>query len=75
MPLHSFGALPSYDWTLSEQLITLMQLNVPLDTSQPLQNKEFVTIMDTCPPMAHLTYKAPATVPMTERLMIKRSTM
>ncbi|KAI8641590.1 hypothetical protein BD408DRAFT_417839 [Parasitella parasitica] len=59
MPLHSFGALPSYDWTPSEQLITLMQLNVPLHTSQPLQNKEF----------------APATIPMTERLMIKRSTI
>ncbi|KAI8644787.1 hypothetical protein BD408DRAFT_328633, partial [Parasitella parasitica] len=58
IPVHSFDGLPSYYWNPSQQLTTLIRLNVPLRKSQSLQNKEFL--------MAHLSYEAPATIPMAE---------
>ncbi|KAG1367337.1 hypothetical protein G6F61_012999 [Rhizopus arrhizus] len=71
MPLHSMGTRPHYDWSPSDTLIELMNLDTPLHTSNLLSDSERKTIIESYPPMAHLEYKAPATIPTAERLMNK----
>ncbi|KAG0910302.1 hypothetical protein G6F33_008018 [Rhizopus arrhizus] len=70
-PLHSFGTRPHYDWSPSEALSQIMELDTPLHTSPLLPDSERKTIIESYPPMAHLDYKAPTTVPTAERLMNK----
>ncbi|CEP16777.1 hypothetical protein [Parasitella parasitica] len=57
------GTRPHYDWSPSEGLTELMNLDTPLHTSEPLSDSERKTIIESYPPMAHLDYKAPATIP------------
>lgn len=71
LPLHSMGTRPRYDWTPSDSLMQLMELDTPLHTSKALSDSERRTIIEAYPPMAHLEYKAPATIPTAERLMNK----
>ncbi|KAG1093521.1 hypothetical protein G6F42_018945 [Rhizopus arrhizus] len=72
LPLHSMGTRPRYDWSPSEGLTTLMNLDAPLHTSELLSaDSERKAIIESYPPMAHLDYKAPATIPSAERLMNK----
>jgi len=71
LPLHSMGTRPRYDWSSSEGLTTLMNLDAPLHTSELLSDSERKAIIESYPPMAHLNYKAPATIPSAERLMNK----
>ncbi|EIE88314.1 hypothetical protein RO3G_13025 [Rhizopus delemar RA 99-880] len=71
LPLHSMGTRPHYDWSPSEGLTELMNLDAPLHTSALLSDLERKTIIESYPPMAHLDYKAPATIPSAERMMNK----
>lgn len=71
LPLHSMGTRPHYDWSPSEGLTELMNLDAPLHTSALLSDSERKTIIESYPPMAHLDYKAPATIPSAERMMNK----
>ena len=71
LPLHSMGTRPRYDWSPSDSLMELMELDTPLHTSKALSDSERKTIIEAYPPMAHLEYKAPATIPTAERLMNK----
>ncbi|KAI8329652.1 hypothetical protein BC941DRAFT_457178 [Chlamydoabsidia padenii] len=48
-----------------------MNLDASLHTSPLLSDSERKTIIESYPPMAHLDYKAPSTIPSTERLMNK----
>jgi hypothetical protein len=48
-----------------------MHLDTPLHTSTLLSDSERKTIIESYPPMAHLEYKAPATIHTAERLMTK----
>ncbi|CAO3620218.1 unnamed protein product [Mucor fragilis] len=68
-PLHSFGTRPHYDWFPSEALTELMDLDVPIYHSNPLPDSERKAIIEAYPPMAHLDYRAPATIPTAERAM------
>jgi hypothetical protein len=70
-PLHSMGTRPHYDWSPSEALTELMQLDTPLHTTARLSDSERKSIIESYPPMTHLDYKAPATIPTAERLMNK----
>ncbi|KAI8327858.1 hypothetical protein BC941DRAFT_457997 [Chlamydoabsidia padenii] len=70
-PLHSMGTRPHYDWSPSEALTEVMNLDAPLHTSPMLSDSERRTIIESYPPMAHMEYKAPATIPTAERLMNK----
>lgn len=69
--LHSFGTRPHYDWSPSDSLMDLMELDVPLHTSKPLSDSERKSIIESYPPMAHVDYKAPITIPTAERIMNK----
>ncbi|CEP08765.1 hypothetical protein [Parasitella parasitica] len=71
LPLHSMGTRPHYDWYPSEGLTELMNLDAPMHTSEPLSDSERKTIIESYPPLAHLDYKAPATIPTAERAMNK----
>ncbi|EPB92194.1 hypothetical protein HMPREF1544_01019 [Mucor circinelloides 1006PhL] len=72
LPVHFSGSLVSpMDWSSSEGLTTLMNLDAPLHTSELLSDSERKAIIESYPPMAHLDYKAPATIPSAERLMNK----
>ncbi|KAG1451707.1 hypothetical protein G6F46_009043 [Rhizopus delemar] len=71
LPLHSMGTRPHYDWSPSEGLTELMNLNAPLHTSALPSDSERKTIIEYYPPMAHLDYKAPAIIPSAERMMNK----
>ncbi|KAG1435687.1 hypothetical protein G6F56_013874 [Rhizopus delemar] len=66
LPLHSMGTRPHYDWSPSEGLTELMNLDTPLHTSELLSDSERKIIIESYPPMAHLDYKAPATIPTAE---------
>lgn len=46
-------------------------MDVPIHTSPLLSDSERKANIDTYPPMAHLEYKAPATIPTAGRLMIR----
>ena len=70
-PIHSMGTRPHYDWSPSDALTELMELDVPLHTSTMLSDSERKTIIESYPPIAYLDYKAPATIPTAERLMNK----
>ncbi|KAI8091409.1 uncharacterized protein B0P05DRAFT_527399 [Gilbertella persicaria] len=48
-----------------------MELEAPIHTSPLLSEPERKAIIESCPPMSHLEYKAPATIPTVERLMNK----
>ncbi|KAI9315444.1 hypothetical protein BX666DRAFT_1837975, partial [Dichotomocladium elegans] len=69
--LHSMGIRPHYDWSPSDGLTALMKLDVPLHTSELLTDMERKAIIESYPPMAHVDYKAPATIPTAERAMNK----
>ncbi|KAI8640829.1 hypothetical protein BD408DRAFT_433838 [Parasitella parasitica] len=71
LPLHSMGDRPHYDWSPSESLTELMDLDPLLHTSEPLSDAVRKTIIESYPPMTHLDYKAPATIPTAERAMNK----
>lgn len=71
-PLHSFGTRPHYDWTPSDTLRELMELDVPLHNSNPMPDSERKAIIEAYPPMAHLDYKAPATIPTAEEQLMNR---
>jgi hypothetical protein len=71
LPLHSMGVRPHYDWSPSDSLTELMNLDAPLHTSNLLSDSERKAIIESYPPIAHLEYKAPATIPTAERLMNK----
>ncbi|KAG1155628.1 hypothetical protein G6F36_014374 [Rhizopus arrhizus] len=71
MPLHSMGTRPHYDWSPSDTLTELVNLDTPLHTSTLLSDSELKIIIESYPPMAHLEYGAPATIPIVERLMNK----
>ncbi|CEP07631.1 hypothetical protein, partial, partial [Parasitella parasitica] len=70
-PLHSFGTRPHYDWSPSATLTEFMELDVPLHTSKPLSDTDRKSIIEAYPPMAHVDYKAPTTIPTAERAMNK----
>ncbi|KAI8636862.1 hypothetical protein BD408DRAFT_478375 [Parasitella parasitica] len=63
------GTRPHYDWSPSEGLTELMNFDTPLHTTAPLSDSERKTIIESYPPMAHLDYKAPATIPSAEKMM------
>ncbi|CEP13170.1 hypothetical protein [Parasitella parasitica] len=65
------GTRPHYDWSPSESLTELMNLDTPLHTTAPLSDSERKTIIESCPPIAHLDYKAPVTIPSAEKMMNK----
>ncbi|KAI8638115.1 hypothetical protein BD408DRAFT_477821 [Parasitella parasitica] len=65
------GTRPYYDWSPSEGINELMNLDAPLHTAELLTDSERKTIIESYPPMAHLDYKAPATIPTAERAMNK----
>lgn len=44
-PLHSLGTRPHYDWSPSEGLTELMNLDTPLHTTAPLSDSERKTII------------------------------
>ena len=69
--LHSLGTRPHYDWTPSDALTALMSLDTPLHTSPMLSDIERKAIIESYPPMSHVDYKAPATIPTAERAMNK----
>ncbi|KAI8079702.1 uncharacterized protein B0P05DRAFT_469880, partial [Gilbertella persicaria] len=60
---------PHYDWSPSDALMDLMELDTPIHTAKPMPDSERKTIIESYPPMAHLDYRAPATIPSAERLM------
>lgn len=45
-PLHSLGTRPHYDWTPSDALSGIMELDVPLHTSPALPDSERKAIID-----------------------------
>ncbi|KAG1460172.1 hypothetical protein G6F55_004325 [Rhizopus delemar] len=65
------GTRPHYDWSPSDTLTELVNLDTPLHTSTLLSDSELKIIIESYPPMAHLEYGAPATIPIVERLMNK----
>ncbi|CEP13938.1 hypothetical protein [Parasitella parasitica] len=72
LALHSMGTRPHYDWSPSEGLAELMNLDAPLiNTSELLSDSERKTIIEAYQPMAHLEYKPPATIPNAGRAMNK----
>lgn len=71
LPLHSMGTRPHYDWSPSTALTELMNLHTLLHTSPVLSDSERKAIIESYPPIAHLDYKAPATIPTSECLMNK----
>ncbi|CEP15065.1 hypothetical protein [Parasitella parasitica] len=71
IPQHSFGTRPHYDWSPSATLTEFMELDVPLHTSKPLSDTDRKSIIEAYPPMAHIDYKAPTTIPTAERAMNK----
>ncbi|KAK4514797.1 uncharacterized protein ATC70_002402 [Mucor velutinosus] len=68
-PLHSFGTRPHYEWSPSDALTDLMELDTPLHHSKPLPDSERKAIIESYPPMAHLDYRAPATIPTAAKIM------
>lgn len=69
-PLHSFGTCPHYDWSPSDALMDLMELNTtPTHHAKALPDSERKAIIEAYPPMAHLDYRAPAIIPTAERMM------
>jgi hypothetical protein len=68
---HSVGTRPHHDWSLSDTFTELMNLNIPLHTSNLLSDSERRTIIKSYPPMTQIEYKAPVTFPTAERLMNK----
>ncbi|CEP18222.1 hypothetical protein [Parasitella parasitica] len=68
-PLHSFGTRPHYDWSPSDALMDLMELDTPIHHAKALPDSERKAIIEAYPPMAHLDYRAPATIPTAERMM------
>ncbi|OAD07854.1 hypothetical protein MUCCIDRAFT_158110 [Mucor lusitanicus CBS 277.49] len=67
--LHSVETRPHYDWSPSDALMDLMELDTPIHTAKPMPDSERKAIIESYPPMAHLEYRAPVTVPYAERLM------
>ncbi|KAI8636525.1 hypothetical protein BD408DRAFT_460274 [Parasitella parasitica] len=65
------GTRPHYDWSPSDSLTELLHLDAPLHTSNLLADSERKAFIESYPPIAHLDYKAPATIPQAERLMNK----
>ncbi|RCH82862.1 hypothetical protein CU098_000277, partial [Rhizopus stolonifer] len=53
-PLHSMGTRPHYDWSPSEALTEVMNLDAPLHTSPMLSDSERKMIIESYPPMAHM---------------------
>lgn len=47
----------------------LMELDTPIHHAKPLPDSERKAIIEFYPPMAHLDYRAPATIPSAECLM------
>ncbi|KAG0736024.1 hypothetical protein G6F57_002397 [Rhizopus arrhizus] len=68
---HSVDTRLHNDWSLSDTLTELVNLDTPLHTSNLLSDSERRTIIEPYPLMTHLEYKAPATIPTAERLMNK----
>lgn len=71
LPLHAMGARPHYDWSPSNTVTELMDLEAPLNTNPLLSNSEQKSIIESYPLMAHLDYKPPATIPSAEHFMNK----
>ena len=71
LPLHTMGARPHYDWSPSDPVTEIMDLEAPLNTTPMLSDSERKSIIESYPPMAHLDYQPPATIPSAERLMNK----
>ncbi|GAN11891.1 hypothetical protein MAM1_1210d11514 [Mucor ambiguus] len=70
--LHSVETRPRYDWSPSDALMDLMELDTPIihHAAKPMPDSERKAIIESYPPpMAHLNYRAPVTIPSTERLM------
>ncbi|GAN11521.1 hypothetical protein MAM1_0661d11085 [Mucor ambiguus] len=67
--VHSVETRPHYDWSPSDALMDLMELDTPIHTAKPMPDSERKNIIESYPPMAHLDYRAPATIPSAERLM------
>ncbi|CEP08890.1 hypothetical protein [Parasitella parasitica] len=68
LPLRSMGTRPHYDWSPSEGLTELMGVDTPLHITTPLSDSERKNIIECYPPIAHLDYKAPATIPSAEKM-------
>ncbi|EIE90041.1 hypothetical protein RO3G_14752 [Rhizopus delemar RA 99-880] len=66
IPLHSMGTRPHYDWSPSDTLTELMNLDTPLYTSTLLSDSECKTLIESYPSMTHIEYKAPVTIPTAE---------
>lgn len=69
--LHSIRTRPHYDWSPSPFLMELLNLDAPLHNSPVLSDSDRKTIIESYPPLSHLDYRAPATVPTAERVMNK----
>ncbi|EPB87227.1 hypothetical protein HMPREF1544_05949 [Mucor circinelloides 1006PhL] len=67
--LHSVETRPHYGWPPSDALMDLMELDTPIHHAKPLPDSERKAIIEFYPPMAHLDYRAPATIPSAECLM------
>ncbi|CEP13092.1 hypothetical protein [Parasitella parasitica] len=70
LPLHSLWALEPITTGLFQKVKTeLLGLDTPLHTTAPLSDSEGKNIIECYSPIAHLDYKAPATIPSAEKMM------
>ncbi|KAI8082474.1 uncharacterized protein B0P05DRAFT_447200, partial [Gilbertella persicaria] len=64
-----FGTRPHYDWSPSDALMEFLELDNSIHHTKPFPDSERKAIIESYPPMAHLDYRAPATIPTAERMM------
>ncbi|KAL9540275.1 hypothetical protein PS6_010843, partial [Mucor atramentarius] len=69
LPLHPMGTRPHHYWSPWECLTELMSIDTLLHTTPFLSDPERKTIIESYPPIAHLGYKAPATILSAETMM------